>query len=596
MNILVVDDEGASRALLEMTLREWGHEVTTAASAIEALACLGTDPAIQLMITDWVMPDIDGLELCRMVRKLDRTPYLHIAILTARSEKEDLLEALESGADAFLPKSYDLSELKAQIKVAQRIASLEENLAQQVVVAQAASQAKSDFLASVSHEIRTPMNGVLGLSRILKGLPDTSPQQREYAELIHQSAENLLVLLNDILDFSKIEAGRLELVSAEFSPEEVIAEAMAPFVTRVQKVALTALLPATLPRRVQGDRARLRQVLLNLISNAVKFTEKGAITVRVEMADRLRFSVEDTGCGVEPEVIPTLFEPFRQAGPAEAGGTGLGLSICRRLVELMGGTIDFVSTPGQGSTVTFSVDFPVVQAADEKAPPPRGVAAVLAGPFYREVLVMGARQAGFQPVTVSSLQEGEELQPELWLVEGQRESWPSGRVLSPGGGELPEGVQALGRPLTTAAVRRALLEGPSVATAPDLASLGLDILAVEDNRVNQTVLRLMLEEHGCSVTLAGNGQEALDRIREKTYDLIFMDLRMPGMDGLQTTRQVRQVEKEEGRTASPIVALTAQALPEDRDRCKEAGMDGFLSKPLVADELASILQRYRRSA
>lgn len=589
MNILVVDDESASRVLLEMTLKEWGHEVTTAASAIEALACIGTDPTLQLMITDWVMPDIDGLELCRMVRKLDRTPYLHIAILTARSEKEDLLEALEAGADAFLPKSYDLSELKAQLKVAQRIAHLEENLAAQVVAAQSASQAKSDFLASVSHEIRTPMNGVLGLSRILRGLPDATPQQREYAELIHQSAENLLVLLNDILDFSKIEAGRLDLVEGDFSVEEVVSESMAPFVARVQDVALTAIFPASLPRVVRGDRARLRQVLLNLISNAVKFTEKGAITLRVEMGDKLRFSVEDTGTGVSDEMIPLLFEPFRQAA-TDAGGTGLGLSICRRLVELMGGTIEFASTMGQGSTVTFTVDFPIVEPASEKPPSPQGVAAIMAGPFYRDVLVTGARQAGFQPVLVASL---DEVQPEVWLIEGALDKWPDGRVLATSAGP---GVQALGRPLTSAGVRRALLESAPITEASTHAPLSLDILAVEDNRVNQTVLRLMLEEHGCNVTLASSGNEALGKVKERGYDLIFMDLRMPGMDGLETTSRLRALEKAEGRPASPIVALTAQALPEDRERCKQAGMDGFLSKPLVADELEALLQTYRRPA
>ncbi len=593
MNILVVDDESASRVLLEMTLREWGHEVTTAASAIEALACIGTDPTLQLMITDWVMPDIDGLELCRMVRKLDRTPYLHIAILTARSEKEDLLEALESGADAFLPKSYDLSELKSQLKVAQRIAHLEENLARQVVAAQAASQAKSDFLASVSHEIRTPMNGVLGLSRILRGLPDATPQQREYAELIHQSAENLLVLLNDILDFSKIEAGKLDLVQADFSVEEVVAESMAPFVARVGNVALTAILPANLPRLVRGDRGRLRQVLLNLISNAVKFTEKGAITLRVETGAKLRFSVEDTGCGVAPEVVSMLFEPFRQADPADSGGTGLGLSICRRLVELMGGQIDFASTQGQGSTVTFTVDCPVVEAAAEKPPSPRGVAGVLAGPFYREVLLTGARQAGYQPVVVATSQE---LEPEVWLVEGTPDPWPQGRVLVTAGEGAPGEAQSLGRPLTSAGVRRALLDGQKAAPVKAESALGLNILAVEDNRVNQTVLRLMLEEHGCSVTLASSGAEALEKVKDKTYDLIFMDLRMPGMNGLETTTRLRADEKAQGRPASPIVALTAQALPEDREACMKAGMDGFLSKPLVAEELATLLETYRRQA
>ncbi len=577
-----MDDESSSRILLEETLRGWGHEVATAASAIEALACLGTDPALQLMITDWVMPDIDGLELCRMVRRLERAPYLHIIILTARSEREDLLEALEAGADAFLAKSYDLSELKAHLKVAQRIASLEETLAREAEVARQASQAKSDFLAGVSHEIRTPMNGVLGLSRILRQLPESSPQQREYAELIHQSAENLLVLLNDILDFSKIEAGKLDLVEAELSLEELVSESMAPFVARMGEVALVGVLAANLPRRVRGDRARLRQVLINLISNAVKYTERGAVTIRAEWSDHLRLSVEDTGCGVDPRLIPRLFEPFRQAEP-QAGGTGLGLSICRRLLGLMGGSIELASTPGQGTRAVVSLPLEVVEPASELPPAPRGTAAVLARPYLREVLLAGARQAGFQPVLVASVEEGEQLAPELWLVDGLPERELVGRVLDVSGP----------RPLTSASLARALQADNRAEATPRSASLGLSVLAVEDNQINQIVLRLMLEEHGCEVVLAGDGPEAIGRFQEQPFDLVFMDLRLPGMDGVETTARLRALESEQGRRRSPIVALTAQALPSDRERCRGAGMDAFLAKPLVAEELAALLERYQ---
>ena len=245
------------------------------------------------------------------------------------------------------------------------------------------------------------------------------------------------------------------------------------------------------------------------------------------------------------------------------------------------------------STVTFTVDCPVVEAAAEKPPSPRGVAGVLAGPFYREVLLTGARQAGYQPVVVATSQE---LEPEVWLVEGTPDPWPQGRVLVTAGEGAPGEAQSLGRPLTTAGVRRALLDGQKAAPVKAESALGLNILAVEDNRVNQTVLRLMLEEHGCSVTLASSGAEALEKVKDKTYDLIFMDLRMPGMNGLETTTRLRADEKAQGRPASPIVALTAQALPEDREACMKAGMDGFLSKPLVAEELATLLETYRRPA
>jgi len=588
MKVLVVDDDSTTRLFLEETLSSWGYQVVPASSAIEALACVQADPGIRLMITDWMMPDMDGLELCRMVRQYSR--YIYVVIQTVRNEKTDMLEALEAGADAFLPKSYNLSELRAQLKVAERLAGLEDSLAQQVVAAQQASQAKSEFLARVSHEIRTPMNGVLGMSRLLLGLPDLTARQREYGELIFHSAENLLVLLNDILDFSKAEAGRLEIRNLEFDPEEVVEQSLTPFVARASEsqVALSAVLPPGLPQRLQGDPARLRQVLINLVSNSLKHTLQGHVTVRMTMGPPVRFEVEDTGSGIPLEFQPQVFEPFAQA-PDAAAGTGLGLAICRRLVELMGGTIQLVSEPGRGTTVTF--DLPMETLAPAPSPPGNGKTARLIQPgFYREALEAGARQAGYKVI-----EEGE---ADVYLLGTQLngQTLPPGRKVAlpadqPDHPELAD-VELLPRPVISTRIGRHLLgqgEGQD-AEESEVPTLGLRILVVEDNRINQTVIRLMLEERGCAVTLAGDGPTALDQFTDAEFDLVFMDLRLPGWDGLEVTRRLRALEREQGRRRIPIVALTAQAHPEDRERATAAGMDGLLVKPIVVEQLTATLK------
>ncbi len=588
MKVLVVDDDSTTRLFLAETLSSWGYEVIPASSAIEALACVQADPGIRLMITDWMMPDMDGLELCRMVRQYSR--YIYVVIQTVRNEKTDMLEALEAGADAFLPKSYNLSELRAQLKVAERLAGLEDSLAQQVVAAQQASQAKSEFLARVSHEIRTPMNGVLGMSRLLLGLSDLTARQREYGELIYHSAENLLVLLNDILDFSKAEAGRLEIRNLEFDPEEVLEQALTPFVARASEsqVALSAVLPPGLPQRLQGDPARLRQVLINLVSNSLKYTLQGHVTVRVTMGPSIRFEIEDTGSGIPLDFQQHVFEPFAQA-PDAAGGTGLGLAICRRLVELMGGTIGLTSLPGKGTTVTF--ELPMATVTPATASPPNGKKARLVAPgHYREALEAGAQQAGY-----SLVEEGE---ADLYLLGPQ----VNGQVLPPGRKvalpadtpDQPElkDVELLPRPVLSTRISRHLLGQAGVhgEDEGEVPMLGLRILVVEDNRINQTVIRLMLEERGCSVTLAGDGPTALDRFTEAEYDLVFMDLRLPGWDGLEVTRRLRALEREQNRIRIPILALTAQAHPEDRERAEASGMDGLLVKPIVVEQLTATLK------
>lgn len=377
--------------------------------------------------------------------------------------------------------------------------------------AQEASRLKSEFLANVSHEIRTPVHGILGLQTLLLDSRMT-PEQREQLEIANQATRHLLTVLDDVLDFSRIDADRLILQEEEFNPRLLLTSATQNFSARAKEKNLLLLNdPGTLPPAVMGDASRIRQVLFNLVNNAVKFTERGS--VRVEGALEkingseviLRFSVKDTGIGILPEHQRLVFEPFRQADGSIArryGGSGLGLAIASRLVQKMGGWLALDSQPGSGSTFTFTVHCQKVVAKDEPA---------------------------VQPVTVPA-------------------------------------TDSRGGPLR--------------------------ILLVEDNPVNQLVARRQIERQGHSVVVADNGRSALNHLMNGSFDLVFMDVQMPDMDGLEATRLIREREGAQGQHV-PIIALTAHTRQQDLDQCLAAGMDHYLSKPFTPEELRAAIERAR---
>lgn len=391
-------------------------------------------------------------------------------------------------------------------KVQERTAELETAR----TLAEMATKAKSVFLATMSHEIRTPMNGIIGMAELLSGTTLDNEQQR-YLSNITISADNLMEIINDILDFSKIEAGRMELATHAFNLSDLLDTALLPLRIKAESGGVTfqVNIADNCPAVISGDSSKLRQILVNLVGNAVKFTRQGSITVHCTKPDsphaplQLLFSVSDTGIGMSPEVCKRIFHPFIQADSSTSrsyGGTGLGLAISRKLTDLMGGNISVESTPGSGSTFSVLLPFDIAPAEE---------------------------------VTAVAAQPGSPVPP----------------------------------------------------------SAALTILLADDVPINQELARIILEKAGHAVSVASNGLEAVELFKKGRFDIVLMDMQMPEMDGLQATRAIRALETGKGGHI-PIIAMTANVQESDREKCREAGMDSFISKPLRRQTLTEMISRF----
>jgi signal transduction histidine kinase len=527
VRLLVIDGSRIIHEMIRDALQPLHVEATFTSCGAEALESARRG-AYDLILLERFLPDIEGLEVLKRLRQEPSTALAPVIMVTSCDLPSHVAEAMDAGAVDYIRKPFSAAEVRARVQSALRSYRLQRELLAAKSEAEAASRSKSDFLANVSHEIRTPMTAILGYAELL-GESLLDPADVQAVGAIRRNGRHLLEVIDDILDIVRIEAGRLEIESSQASPIEIAQEVLQMLRIRAQEkdLDLVVEIDGPVPKSIPTDSRRLRQILLNLVVNAIKFTERGRIRIGLAMAAAhtgqaaLEFEISDTGIGIEPTMIERVFEPFAQGDSSLTrahGGAGLGLAICRSLAAALGGGLRVRSQPGKGSTFTLSL----------------GVGRI------DQLEFVDAEQAG-------------------------------------------DAAAALG-------ARPAVDASPCESEAP-LA--GCRVLLAEDGVDNQRLISLILRKAGAKVVLAENGRLALDLALSAPagFDVVLMDIQMPVLDGCETTRRLRAAG-----FSSPIIALTAHAMPGDRQTFLSAGCDDFMPKPIQKRELIEMVQRYAQCA
>ena len=493
--VLVVDDHPVNLRLLSAILEEAGYTVFTGENSAEALENIDRNSP-DIILLDVMMPGMNGFSLCRKLKKNPKYCDIPIIFLTSLSQKEDIVEGFNAGGNDYIIKPFNQQELLARVRNHLHLYDMLLENKRLIKLSEDASRSKTEFLASMSHEIRTPLNSIIGMAEVLTDTPLTA-EQKNYVRIFRSAGESLLEIINDILDLSKIEAGQTELEAIDFHLPSLLDSVVSILSVRAaeQNSQLSIHIHPDVPQGLRGDPTRLRQILINIVGNGLKFTENGSVKISVRLDDeqKLLFSVKDTGIGIPIEKQQLIFESFTQADSLTTrkfGGTGLGLTICSKLCKMMGGDIWLESEPEKGSTFFFDCHF--------------------------------------QPATSVPLP-----------ASGQASHSESCKILKPA-----------------------------------------HILLVDDNEDNRNLLYLYLRNTPFTLETAGNGAEAVTLFKRSSFDMVFMDIEMPVMDGYEATQKLRQWEKEQHLETTPIIALTAHAFVRFRKKCMDAGCSDYLTKPV----------------